>query len=77
MTKSRSVEGDNNQDVSPLHGLGLGGCQPGQGHNAFDIMEDHTSHGACFRLNYIPLPKDMLKSYLGTPVTSKHDFIWN
>ena len=45
--------------------------------NAFDIMEDHTSHGACYRLNYIPLPNDTLKSYLGTPVTSKHDFIWN
>ena len=58
-------------------GLDLGGCQPGQGHNAFDIMEDHTSHGACYRLNYIPLPKDMLKSYLGIPVTSKRDFIWN
>ena len=45
--------------------------------NAFDIMEDHISHGACYRLNYIPLPNDTLKSYLGTPVTSKHDFIWN
>ena len=75
VTKSRSVEGDN-QALSPPHGLGLGGCQHGQV-NAFDIMEDHTSHGACYRLNYIPLPKDRLKSYLGTPVTSKHDFIWN
>ena len=45
--------------------------------NAFNIMEDHTSHGACYRLNYIPLPNDTLKSYLGTPVTSKHDLIWN
>ena len=77
MIKSRSVEDDNNQELSLPHGLGLRGCQPGQGHNAFDIMEDHTSHGTFYRLNYIPLPKDTLKSYLGTPVTSKRDFIWN
>ena len=31
MTKSRSVGSDSNQDLPPPHGLGLGGCQQGQG----------------------------------------------
>ena len=32
VAKSRSVESDSNQDLPPPHGLGLGGCQWGQGH---------------------------------------------
>ena len=48
VAKSRSVESDSNQDLPPPHGLGLGGCQWGQGHmqwsNIIREKESESQH---------------------------------